>query len=90
MLFEEVLFLISGAIAIFFIGIPSYKLIKSLIPTSKIDPLFEAKKRLEIAKKEVEASNLNKETEALYKKMYEEVLEEEDISMEDKETKISK
>jgi hypothetical protein len=83
MLFESVLLFIAVSIAIFFIGIPLVKLVKTLIPPKR-DPLQEAQQRLEIARKEAEAARLNKEAEKLYQKMYQEVLED-DTSQEEKE-----
>lgn len=88
MLFEQVLFLIAIGIAVFMIGIPLVKLVKAMVPPNK-DPLAEAHKRLEIAKKEAEAARLNKEAEQLYQKMYQEALEDSD-SIDDKKTRIEK
>lgn len=56
------------------IGIPFIKLLKLILP-QKQDPLKEAKLRLEIAKKDLEAVKLNKETEKLYNQMYDESLQ---------------
>lgn len=75
MLFETVLLLIAAGVIIFFIGIPFYKLIRA-VPVRK-DPVKEAKIRLELAEKELEAAKLNKKTEQLYTEMYSEVLEDE-------------
>jgi hypothetical protein len=73
MLFEQILILILFISAIYFIGIPVYKIAKQLAPVKK-DPLAEAKVRLEVAKQEIEAAKLNKEAEQIYSKLYEEVL----------------
>ena len=70
--------LIAAAIATgtYYIGIPIWKLVKKLSP-QKVDPIGDAKERLELAKAEIEAARLNKEAEELYGKMYEEALEDE-------------
>jgi hypothetical protein len=77
MLFESILTILALGIGVFFVGIPGYKIVKSLLP-HKADPLADAQERLEIARKEVEAARLNKEAEKLYGKMYEEVLADDD------------
>ena len=69
-------------IAVFFVGIPLIKLIKAIVPQKK-DPLRDAQVRLELAQKEAQAARINKETEKLYQKMYQEVLED-DSSFEEK------
>ena len=65
------------ASGIFLIGIPVYKLVRVVVP-SKRNNLTEAKERLEQARLDAEAARLNKETEKLYNKMYEEALQDED------------
>jgi hypothetical protein len=78
MWFQDLLLLLLLVSSIFFIGIPLFKIVKLLIPTRPKNPLAEAKDRLERARLESEAANLNKETEKLYNKMYEEALQDED------------
>lgn len=73
--FEGLLMLIMLASAIFFVGIPLAKLVKLMIPVTK-DPVAEAKVRLEVAQKEIEAARLNKETEKIYSHLYEDVLQD--------------
>lgn len=87
MLLEQLLLLIAMFVAIYMIGIPLFKLVKSLVPASKKDPLVEAKIRLEIAQKEVEAAKLNKEADRLYQEIYPESLEE---VLEEKDKRIEK
>jgi hypothetical protein len=84
MLFESILIFLASGMGVFFIGIPLWKLAKKVAPP-KIDPISDAKERLELAKAELEAAHLNKEAEKLYTKMYEEALEDE--SSVDEETK---
>jgi hypothetical protein len=78
MWFQDLLLLLLLVSSIFFIGIPLFKIVKLLIPTRPKNPLAEAKDRLERARLESEAAHLNKETEKLYNKMYEEALQDED------------
>lgn len=75
MLFETMLIILASGISVFAIGVPAFKLVKSVIPL-KIDPVKEAKIRLDVAKKESEAARLNKEADELYEKMYQEALDE--------------
>lgn len=75
MLFEDILILLMGGSAVYFIGIPLFKIIKT-ISNAKRDPLKEAKERLEQAKLEAEAAKLNKEVETLYDNMYKDTIEE--------------
>lgn len=75
MAFELILIMTALGIGTFLIGIPSYKLIKSMIP-QKRNPLAEAKIRLEQARLEAEAAKLNKETEKVYENLYKDVLED--------------
>ena len=88
MLFEDLLFLIAIGATIFLIGIPLFKLVKTMIPNRR-DPVVEARKRLEIAQKETEAARLNKEAEQLYQKMYQEALED-SSAIEDEELRKKK
>lgn len=76
MLFESILIFMASGMGVFFIGIPLWKLAKKVAPT-KVDPIGDARERLELAKAELEAARLNKEAEKLYGKMYEEALEDE-------------
>lgn len=78
MWFQDLLLLLLLASSVFLIGIPAAKLIKAVLPKSRPDPLIEAKKRLEQAKLEAEAARVNKETEKLYNKMIEEVIQDDD------------
>jgi hypothetical protein len=77
MAFEVLLTAIALGIGIFFIGIPSYKLFRTLNPPKK-NPLDEAKERLEQAKLEAEAARLNKQAEQVYQDLYHETLEDSD------------
>lgn len=87
LLFEELLILLAGGFSIFLIGIPGYKLFRSLIPPKR-DPLKEAQERLKQARLDAEAAKLNKETQHLYDQMYHEVLEDEDsLTSENKESR---
>lgn len=74
--FEILLLMLALGTGIFMIGIPSYKLVKSLFPTKR-NTLAEAKERLQQARVESEAALLNKETERLYENLYKDVLEDE-------------
>lgn len=74
MIFEYLLLLLLAGVSIFFIGIPLFKLIKTITP-KKHNPLLEAKEKLEHAKLEAEAARLNKETEKVYNSLYEDVLQ---------------
>jgi len=77
MLIEDILLILFGSgISFLFVVRPIYKFIVAVIPREK-DSLKEAKERLEIARKEIEAAKLNKQTEELYEKMYKETLEDE-------------
>jgi hypothetical protein len=83
MLLERLLLiLLVGAIAIFLIGIPLFKLIKLYIYQVK-DPVESAQARLERARKESTAIKLDKETVQLYEKMY----KDEEPSVETKDSK---
>lgn len=73
--FEGVLFLLLMGIGLFAVGIPLIKLFRLVFPSKK-DSLKEAQERLEAARKDAEAARLNKETEKVYSKIYEEVLED--------------
>lgn len=74
---EDILLLILGSSAIFFIGIPFYQLVNKLIP-KKRNTLAEAKERLEQARLDAEAARLNKEAEKIYDGLYEDVLYEDE------------
>jgi len=78
MLFEDILWLVALCSGIFFIGIPSYRLIKAVLPAKKTDPLAEAKVRLEAAKLTVEAAKLDHEAQKLYDHLYEEALQDDE------------
>lgn len=70
MLLERLLLgLVVGAILIFLIGTPLFKLIKLYIYQVK-DPVESAQARLERAHKERTAAELDKETVQLYEEMY--------------------
>lgn len=84
MWFEEILLLALLASGIFLIGIPLYKLGRIIVP-SKRNNLTEAKERLEQARLDAEAARLNKETENLYNKMYEEALQDEDTQQDEQQ-----
>lgn len=75
MAFELLLIAFTIGIGTFLIAIPSYKMVKALIPPKR-NPLEEAQDRLEQARLEAEAARLNKEAESLYKNMYQEVMDE--------------
>lgn len=85
MLFESILVFLLIAAGVFLVGVPLAKLIKMLYLMAfppKRDPLKEAAQRLEIARKEAEAAKLNKETDKIYSRIYEEVLEEDPLEEE--------
>jgi hypothetical protein len=82
--FEALLTLLALGIGVFLIGIPFYKLVKSVIPPKR-NPLEEAKERLEQARLEAEAVRLNKETEKLYSELYKETLEDDTESETEKD-----
>lgn len=86
MAFEIILMLVALGVGIFLIGIPFYRLVKSIVPTKR-DPLKEAQERLEQARLETEAAKLNKQTERLYDTIYTEALQEE-YQLEKKEMRI--
>lgn len=77
MLIENILFLILGGSALFFLGIPVVQLYNRLVP-KKRNTLAEAKERLEQARLDAEAARLNKETDKIYNDLYEDVLREDD------------
>lgn len=76
MLVETMLIILALGTGTFFVGIPVWKLTRRLAPP-KVDPIGDAKQRLELAKAELEAARLDKEAEKLYGKMYDEALEDE-------------
>lgn len=75
--FEGLLILLLFLTMVFMVGIPAWKMARTLFP-KKTDSLEEAKIRLEVAKKEAQAARLNKETEKVYSEIYEDILEEEE------------
>lgn len=75
MAFEALMTFIALGIGVFLIGVPSYKLVRTLFPPKR-NPLEEAKERLERARLEAEAALLNKQTEKLYNNLYKDVLED--------------
>ena len=79
MLFEDILMLIALSSGVFFIGIPIWKLIRTLVP-QKRDPVAEAKQRLAVAKADAEAAKLNKETEKVYEELYHDVLQDDETN----------
>jgi hypothetical protein len=86
MLFEDILLLLLGSGAIYFIGIPLFQLVRRLFP-SKTDSLADAKERLEQAKRDAAAADLNKQAEKIYDHLYEDALHEDDMEEENEETK---
>jgi len=79
MLFEDILLALAASVAIFMIGLPTYKLFRLLSPPKR-DPVAEAKERLEKARLEAEAARLEKETEKVYHDLYQDVLEDDSDS----------
>jgi hypothetical protein len=79
MLFEDILMLIALGSSVFFIGIPIWKLIKTIVP-QKRDPVAEAKQRLAVAKADAEAAKLNKEAEKVYEELYQDVLQDDETN----------
>lgn len=80
MLIEDILLLLLLGLAVFFIGIPLARLVRyliQLIPVRK-DPVLEARKRLEVAEKEIEVAKINKRVENIYSHLYEDVLSEDE------------
>lgn len=81
MLLEDLIFLILLGTSAYFIGIPLLKaggqILRNRFP-KKVNPLEEAKARLEQAHLEAEAARINKETEKLYDELYAETLEDEE------------
>lgn len=75
--FEGLLILLLFVTTVFMVGIPAWKMARTLFP-KKTDSLEEAKVRFEVAKKEAQAARLNKETEKVYSEIYEDILEEEE------------
>jgi hypothetical protein len=74
-MFKLLLFVPIVLLAVFLIVLPIVKFLRNLTPPKK-DPVLEAKMRLEIAQKELEAARLHKEAEKVYDRLYEETLEE--------------
>ena len=75
--FEGLLILLLFLTTVFMVGIPAWKMVRTLFP-KKTDSLEEAKVRLEVAKKEAQAARLNKEAEKVYSEIYEEILDDEE------------
>jgi len=71
MLIRTFLFGIVGILALYFIGVPLFKLLK-LTYYDVIDPLESAKARNERARKEAAAAEVDKETDKVYENMYKE------------------
>lgn len=86
MLLEDVTFLLLLASGIFFVGLPIAKLIKTAIPVKR-NSLTEAKERLEQVRIEVETAKLNKEAEHLIETLYDEALEDTQLTHKENETK---
>jgi hypothetical protein len=77
MLLED-LFMFAFVVSIsVLIGRPAFKLYRRFVP-AKVDPVAEAKERLETARRDREAARLNKEAEHLYEEMLNEELEDPD------------
>jgi hypothetical protein len=85
LIFENLLLILVIVVGVYFIGIPSYRLYRTVVPPKK-DPLKEAKLRLEQARLEAEAAKLNKETEQVYNNLYKDVLDD-DSNEEEKHTR---
>jgi hypothetical protein len=79
MLFEDILMLLALGGSVFFIGIPIWKLIRTIVPPKR-DPVAEAKQRLAVAKADAEAAKLNKETEKVYEELYQDVLQDDETN----------
>lgn len=71
MLIRTFLFGVVGLLALYFIGVPLFKLLK-LWYYDLIDPLESAKARHERARKEAAAAEVDKETDKVYENMYKE------------------
>lgn len=82
MLFEVILMWATLCGAVFLIGIPTFKLVKAVLPQKEKNPVAEAKDRLEHARLELEAAKLNKEAEELYDKLYEEAIAQNEMTEE--------
>lgn len=78
MLFEDIMLLLLAGSSVFLIGIPVFKLVKTILPKERKNPVADARERLEQARLELEAARLNKESEKLYEQMYNEALEEDE------------
>lgn len=83
MWFEQLLLLLLLASSVFLIGIPLFKIVRTIIPPKR-NPLAEAKERLEQTRLEVEAARLEKEREKLYNQMYVEALQDEEEIQQEK------
>jgi len=87
LIFEHLMVLLVIVVGIYFIGIPTYRLYRALVPPKK-NPLKEAKARLEQARLEAEAAKLNQETEQVYNKLYQDVLEDDSIEDEKRNRRL--
>jgi hypothetical protein len=76
MLLEDILILLLMGSGIFLIGIPLFKLVRAVVPNNR-NPVKEAKERLEQARLELEAAQVNKEVEKVYENLYSDVSEDE-------------
>jgi hypothetical protein len=75
MLLEDILLAVAMGAVFLSVALPLVRLLKSTQLRAR-DPLAEAQERLRIAKLEAEAAKLNKQTEEIYKHMYEDSLED--------------
>lgn len=80
MFIETVLIILILSLSFFLVGVPAVKIIRSLLPKAKVDPVVAARIRLETAQKEVEAARLDKEAEKIYDHMYEELINDSEDS----------
>jgi len=90
MLIRTFLFGVVGLLALYFIGVPLFKLIKLYVYQIQ-DPLETAVARLERARKEAAAAQVDKETNQVYDNLYkDEEPSEEEPSNEEKGKTIEK
>lgn len=75
MLLEDLLLVLAIGVVALVLGLPIWRILQSASWRRK-DPLAEAQERLRIAKLEVEAARLNRETEKIYEALYEETLKD--------------
>lgn len=78
MLIEDIMLLCLLGVAVFLIGVPVFRLVKAVLPKKRVNPVVEAKERLETARLTVEAAKLDKEAEKLYEDLYQEALEDQE------------